>query len=492
VIDIVTISDLEGARGDLLVLPVYEDRVWGPGAEAVVESLGDWLDGYFDRLDFTGKVGQTAAVPDTRGSRGGEASPGAAGFERILFLGLGAEADANTLRKAAGTAGRAAARYGRVVTTLTQVDIDGVGDVVVNGFLLGQYTFGKYLSKPKPAETTELVLVGEVAADEIERGKVVAAGVSLARDLVNEPAGSKKPEVLAGIAADMAAAAGISVKIYDEEEIEAEGFGGLRAVSLGATNPPRMVVLSYEPEGATKSLALVGKGIVFDSGGLSIKPAAGMETMKTDMSGAAAVFGAVQAIAELGVPVNVTGIAPLTENMTGGAAQRPGDIFTARNGKTVEVLNTDAEGRLVLADGLSLAVEEEPDLIVDVATLTGACMVALGKKVAGVFGYDDDAVAQVEAAAGRAGEKVWRLPFEKEYRSKLDSPIADVKNIGDRFGGAITAALFLAEFTAERPWVHLDIAGPARAENDDGYITKGGTGFAVSTLIALAEDMALT
>ncbi len=476
--NIATVSDLEGASGDLLILPVFEERVWGPGAAEIVQSLGDWLESYFDGLDFTGKVGQAAAVPgDDR-------------FGRILFLGLGAEADADTLRKVAGIGGRAATRYARVVTTLSQVEIDGAGDAVVYGFLLGQYTFDKYLSKPKPTRTTDLVLVGGVGADDIERGRVVAAGVALARDLVNEPAAGKKPEVLAAIAADMAAAAGIDIKVYDEVEIEAEGFGGLRAVSLGATNPPRMVVLDYQPEGATKSLALVGKGIVFDSGGLSIKPASGMETMKTDMSGAAAVFGAIKAIAELGIAVNVTAIAPLTENMTGGAAQRPGDIFTARNGKTVEVLNTDAEGRLVLADGLSLAVEAAPDLIVDVATLTGACMVALGKKVAGVFSYDDDAAAQVEAAAARGGEKVWRMPFEKEYRSKLDSPIADLKNIGDRYAGAITAALFLAEFTDERPWAHLDIAGPARAENDDGYITKGGTGFAVSTLVALAEDMA--
>jgi leucyl aminopeptidase len=208
------------------------------------------------------------------------------------------------------------------------------------------------------------------------------------------------------------------------------------------------------------------------------------------MAGAAAVLGAVRAIAGLGLQVNVTAITPLTENMTGGAAQRPGDVFTARNGKTVEVLNTDAEGRLVLADGLSLAAEEEPDLMVDVATLTGASMVALGTKVAGLFGHDDDAAEQVTAAARRAGERVWRLPLEKEYRSKLDSSIADIKNIADRHGGAITAALFLAEFIDGRPWVHLDIAGPARAESDDGYISKGGTGFAVSTLVALAEDMA--
>ena len=476
--EIVAVANLEEVSGDLLVLPVYEEGAWGPGAAEIAAGLGDFLDGYFDGLDFTGKVGQTAAVP------------GNGLFSRVLFIGLGAEADADTLRKAAGIAGRAAKRYENVVTTLSQVDIDGAAEAVVYGFILGQYSFDKYLSKPKPAQTTTLTLVGDIDDAEIDHGRNVAAGVALARDLINEPAGGKKPETLAGIATGIAQENGIDIEVYDENEIEAEGFGGLKAVSLGATNPPRMVVLKYRPNGAEKSLAFVGKGIVFDSGGLSIKPAAGMETMKTDMSGAAVVFGAVQAIAQLGIPVNVTGIAPLTENMTGGAAQRPGDIFTARNGKTVEVLNTDAEGRLVLADGLALAVEDEPDMIVDIATLTGACMVALGKKVAGLVGYDDDAVAQVEAAARRAGEKVWRLPFEKDYRSKLDSPIADIKNIGDRYGGAITAALFLAEFTDERPWAHLDIAGPARADGDDGYISKGGTGFAVATLVALAEDIA--
>jgi leucyl aminopeptidase len=443
----------------------------------VVTALGDWLDGYLDGLDFSGKVGQTAAVP------------GVSGFGRVLFVGLGDEVDADVLRKVAGVAGRAAMRYETVATTLSEVDIDGAVDAVTYGFLLGQYKFGKYLSDPKPAKTSKLVLTGSDDAGEVAHGEAVAAGVAMARDLINEPAGGKKPEVLAGIATDMAEELGIDITVYDRDEIEAERFGGLLAVSLGATNPPRMVVMDYRPDGAEKTLALVGKGIVFDSGGLSIKPASGMETMKTDMSGAAAVFGTMRAIATLGLKVNVMAIAPLTENMTGGAAQRPGDIFAARNGKTVEVLNTDAEGRLVLADGLSLAAEHKPDLMVDIATLTGACMVALGKKVAGLFGSDDEAADQVEAAARRAGEKVWRMPVEKEYRSMLDSPIADLKNIGDRYGGAITAALFLAEFTDEQPWVHLDIAGPARADGDDGYIAKGGTGFSVATLVALAEDM---
>lgn len=476
--EITVVPDLDGAAGDLLVLPVYQDRNWGPGTEAAVARAGEGLDAYFDGVDFIGKVGQTALVP------------GANGFANLLFIGLGEEVDADVLRKVAGIAGRAATRYETVATTLSAIDLDGVVDAVVYGFLLGQYKFGKYLSDPKPSQTARLLLVGSDPGAQVAHAEAVVAGVRMARDLINEPAGGKKPEVLAAIAADMAAEVGIAVTIYDREQIREERFGGLLAVSLGAANPPRMVVLDYRPEGATRTLALIGKGIVFDSGGLSIKPASGMETMKTDMSGAAAVYGAMWAIATLRLNVNVIGITPLTENMTGGAAQRPGDIFTARNGKTVEVLNTDAEGRLVLADGLSLAAEAEPDLMIDIATLTGACMVALGKNVAGLFGSDDEPSEAVTAAARRAGERVWRLPLEKDYRSKLDSPVADLKNIGDRYGGAITAALFLREFTSELPWVHLDIAGPARAESDDGYISKGGTGFAVATLVAVAEDLA--
>jgi leucyl aminopeptidase len=292
------------------------------------------------------------------------------------------------------------------------------------------------------------------------------------------------------VIAERAAAAmpgSVAVEIIDEVEAAERGFGGLLAVNAGSDQPARMLVLRYAPDGAQRSIALVGKGIVFDSGGLSIKAANMMEEMKTDMAGAAAVIGAVKAIAELGLAVGVVGITPLTENLTGGSAQRPGDVLRAYNGKTIEVLNTDAEGRLVLADGLALAAEMEPDLIVDVATLTGASKVALGASIAALFGNDEGAIADVEAAAAFAGEKVWRMPLEAEYRSAIDSTIADMKNTGDRYGGAIHAALLLNEFVADRPWAHLDIAGPARAAKADHYITPGGTGFGVRTLVALAR-----
>ena len=468
---------LESGEADLLAVPVFADTTWGPGTERVVADLGAWVEPYLEAADFTGKSEQTVSVP------GGELSYGT-----VLFVGLGDETDAEALRRAAGSLGRAARGYRVAATTLHLVPVDGAVEAVSLGFSLGSYQFDKYRSEPKAGANERLLLLeaGDEAADAIERGRVVADGVMLARDLVNEPAGGKPPAVLAGIAAELAD--DVEVEIVEEDEARERGFGGLLAVGSGATNRPRMVILRYEPHGASASLALVGKGIVFDSGGLSIKPASAMETMKTDMSGAAAVFGAMKVIAELGLPIKVLGVTPLTENMTGGAAQHPGDVMRAYNGKTIEVLNTDAEGRLVLSDALAFAAENEPDLIVDVATLTGASQVALGMKIGAVIGNDEDSIAAVEAAASFAGEKLWQLPLEAEYRSLIDSSIADMKNTGGRAGGAITAALLLEEFVEDRPWVHLDIAGPARAEKDEHYITKGGTGFGVRTLVELATQ----
>jgi leucyl aminopeptidase len=476
--EIVSGGSLADAAGDLLAVPVFAERTYGPGGAAVAELLGGWLDDYLESQEFTGKPGQQVAVP------GGEL-----GFTEVLFLGLGDEVDAEAIRRAAGTLGRAARPFPEVATTLHMVDVEGAAEAVALGFLLGSYSFDEYRSEPKERRTERLVLLEaeDDAGAAIERASKIAAGVNFTRDLVNEPAGGKPPAVLAERAAGIA---GVEVEIVDEQEARSRGYGGLLAVASGASNPPRMVLLRYEPDAATASLALVGKGIVFDSGGLSIKPAKGMETMKTDMAGAATVFGAMQAIAALGLPIRVIGVAPLTENMTGGAAQRPGDVFTAYGGKTVEVLNTDAEGRLVLADGLGIAGEAEVDLIVDIATLTGAAKVALGQLIGAVLGNNQDAVESVLSAGRFAGEKWWQLPLEHEYRAKLDSSIADLQNIADdNWGGAINAALFLAEFAGDEPWVHLDIAGPGRADKTDHYNVKGGSGFGVRTLVELADQM---
>jgi leucyl aminopeptidase len=409
-------------------------------------------------------------------------------FGSVVFVGLGADLGAEELRRAAGSAGVATMRCRRVVTTLHQAGGEGGVEAVALGFLLGQYRFDELRSEKKPSLTESLHFAGASDLAGAERARVVADAVMLARDLVNTPAGDKPPVRMAEIAAEIAERTGMSLTAYGLEECIAEGFGGLLGVNAGSVQPPRMVVLRHEPESPRAFLALVGKGIVFDSGGLSLKPAQAMETMKTDMSGAAAVFGAMQAIATLQLPVKVVGIAPITENMPSGSATRPGDVLRARNGKTIEVMNTDAEGRLVLADGLSLAAEEEPDLIVDLATLTGACMVALGEKIAGLFGTGD-APDRVREAAEAAGERVWPMPMPADYRKLIDSDVADMKNSGPRYGGAINAALLLKEFVGEVPWAHLDIAGPARSTDAEHYVQKGGTGFGVRTVVELAERL---
>ncbi|MEZ5176513.1 MAG: leucyl aminopeptidase [Acidimicrobiia bacterium] len=473
-IDIAHASELD-TTVDVAVVPVLAGVVPIDG-DPFVPDLGA-LGSMLEARDFTGKAGQCVFVPS------GTAAP------ETLLVGLGDDVDLETLRRAAGSAAKAIGGYTTCVTTMHRVGLDGAAGAVAMGFWLGAYSFDEYKSEPKARALARITLVGgDDVTDELMHAKVVSEGVVLARDLVNRPAIDKAPAVLADIATGLAD--NITVTVHDEEAIAEAGFGGLIGVNRGADRPARMVVMEYRPQHAAKTVAFVGKGIVFDSGGLSIKTAAGMETMKTDMAGAAAVFGAIRAIARMGLPVNVVGITPLTENLTGGSAQRPGDVLTAYNGKTIEVLNTDAEGRLVLADGLSLAAEMGPDLIVDIATLTGACKVALGPTIGGFLTDDEEAANTVAAAAQAAGEKLWRLPLESEYAALIESDVADMKNTGGRWGGTITAALLLREFTGEVPWVHLDVAGPARADKAEHYVSKGGSGFGVRTLVAIAEGLA--
>jgi leucyl aminopeptidase len=300
------------------------------------------------------------------------------------------------------------------------------------------------------------------------------------------------PRHLEAVARQVAEDNGLTINVMDEIAIANEGLGGLAGVAAGSDEPPRLIELAYEPAGgaARATVVLVGKGITFDSGGLSLKTGEGMMTMKCDMGGAAAVISAMSAMPAVAPKVRVVGLAACTENLPSGKAIKPGDVLKIRNGKTVEVLNTDAEGRLVLADALSLAVEAEPDAIIDLATLTGACVVALGREIAGLMGNDDDLVEQVSAAAERAGEPMWHLPLPDRYRKHIDSDVADIKNIGATGqAGTLSAGLFLKEFVDDRPWVHLDIAGPAfRSEGEDGYLAKGGTGFGVRTLLELVSN----
>ena len=315
-----------------------------------------------------------------------------------------------------------------------------------------------------------------------------ADAVSLARDLVNTPAADKTPTRFAEMAREIGEPAGLSVEIFDEQKIREMGLGGLLSVAKGSAQPPRLVRLEYAPRDPLTTVALVGKGITFDSGGLSLKSRESMFTMKDDCGGAAAVLAAMSVLRVHDVRVRTVGIFPLTENMPGGNAVKPGDVFTARNGKTVEVLNTDAEGRLVLSDALSLAAEESPDAIVDVATLTAPIVVALGKRLAGLMGNDARLVDAVERAAAVAGEPLWHLPLPAAYRKLLETDVADLKNIGPiGEGGALVAGLVLAEFVGTVPWAHLDIAGVGWSDEVRGYVSKGGTGFGVRTLIELLE-----
>ncbi len=325
--------------------------------------------------------------------------------------------------------------------------------------------------------------------DLIHRSGVIGDAVNLARLLGNTPPAEKSPEVLAARANDLATAAGMHAEVWDRHRLRQERFGGLLGVSAGSDEAPAFVVLEYR--GAAESApvtALVGKGVTFDSGGLSLKPSASMEDMKSDMTGAAVVLSTMLAVARLRLPVNVSGYLALTENMTGGRAMKLGDVLTMRNGKTVEVMNTDAEGRLILADALSYAVERKPAVVIDLATLTGACMVALGGKVAGLFSNSDPLAAAIQRACAHTGERAWRLPLDEDFAEGLKSPVADLKNVAGKWGGAITASKFLEAFVGGASWAHLDIAGPSWADGESGTRDAGATGCFVRTLVRLFEE----
>ncbi|MCU1458138.1 MAG: leucyl aminopeptidase [Actinomycetia bacterium] len=469
-------------RTDLLALPVFAGRVLGPGADA----LGDGIVDFLAEAGFEGKPGEVLALP---------ANDVAA--KAVLVIGLGEQDNVTVdgLRLAAATLTRKASQHASFATTLldaapAELDRGDVAQAIAEGVILGGYQFLRYKGDGKAAKLRKVTVVRSGRENlqwALERGAVIGEAVTWARDMVNEPAADKSPAAFAAAAKKLLRGKGVTVEVLSGPQLAAAKLGGLIGVGQGSDQPPRFVKVTYSPRGAKGSLAFVGKGVVFDSGGLSLKPPGGMETMKTDMAGGAAVLAAMSTLADLGVETKVVGYVPMVENMPSGKAIRPGDVLTIRNGKTVEVLNTDAEGRLILADALSMASEAKPDGIVDLATLTGACLVALGDKYAGLMGNDDDWRGQVADAAERASEKVWALPLPTEYRKQLESEIADLKNIGTSYGGALTAGLFLQEFVADVPWAHLDIAGPARAGSDDGYNPRGGTGFGVRTLVELAE-----
>jgi leucyl aminopeptidase len=503
----------EKTATDVLVVGVVATRKGPrpvPPAEAVQKAFGRKFHPMLSTLGFEGKPDQVAKVP----------TGGLLKSPMLVLVGLGdgeVKSDVTgvspeRVRRACGAAARAISNAASVALCLPTESPAHVR-AAVEGFALGSYRFDGYRSKEGKDGPREVVVLspGARRAEQqhaFETAQVVAAGVARTRDWVNTPPADLRPPVFADVITQRAADAGkvkpsrgksaprIAVEVFDEEQLAEKGCGGLIGVGQGSGSPPRLVRLSYAPAEARRHLALVGKGITFDSGGLSIKPSASMSTMKLDMAGAAAVVNATVAIATLGLPVRVTTYAPLAENMPSGSATRPGDVLKMYGGRTVEVLNTDAEGRLVLADALVHAVEDAPDAIVDVATLTGACMVALGDRVSGLFGNDDDLVARVEEAAQAAGEPVWHMPIPDEMRDKVrgNSKIADLaQHNSERWGGASYAAAFLREFVGDVPWAHLDIAGPAFNEKSPyGHVGAGGTGVAVSTLVELARITADT
>ncbi|MDQ4095266.1 MAG: leucyl aminopeptidase [Actinomycetota bacterium] len=451
------------------------------GLNASGRAIDGLLDGalskYLSHTGFKAKVGSTTIVPTL----------GRAPSNAVAVVGLG-DATASEVRRAAAGAARKLAQHSNAASALHE-DLDAAAlESSVEGWHLGNYRFKTYKSDPRPPKLQRITLVGTQDDQSVERATARASATITARDLINEPASALWPEVLAERAREVADVSGLEYTAWDENELAERGFGGLLGVAQGSRRPPRLIQLRYAPRESSTKVALVGKGVTFDSGGLSLKDAKSMETMKTDMGGGAAVIGAMGALRKLGVTAEVLGFIPTTENMPGGAAIKPGDVITHYGGKTSEVLNTDAEGRLILADALAYASEQRPDAIVDVATLTGAMMVALGKKAAGYFANDDDLARDLEAAATAAGERIWRMPLYDDYRSDLDSDIADLKNIGQRWGGAIYAALFLRDFVGRGiSWGHLDIAGPGRSESDYDDVAKGGTGFAARTLVSWLE-----
>jgi leucyl aminopeptidase len=416
----------------------------------------------------------------------------------VLFLGVG-DASPGALRRAGAALARRLPAGRAALTTAVLDEPDEGVQAFTEGILLGSYQFTMKSAGPPAKDPGEvrLLLAGPASrAGLVERAAAVAGAVALARDLANTPSMIKSPEWLAVEAAAVAAEHGLSSRVWREAELAAGGFGGILAVGSGSIHPPRLIELSYQPPQyqpaadqparADRHVVLIGKGITFDSGGLSLKPNDGMKLMKTDMAGGAAVIGAMSALGRLGVRARVTGLVAAAENMPSGTAMRVGDVITHYGGQTVEVLNTDAEGRLVLADALAYADDAlAPDLVVDLATLTGAARVALGTSIAALYATDDDLATALLDAGTASGDRLWRMPLAADYRGGLDSPVADLANMARAGGraGSIDAALFLREFTGGRSWAHLDIAGAARATSDDGENTKGATGFGTRLLL---------
>ena len=491
----------EAVAADVLAVPLWQGAtVGGRGAAAQLDARLEGLIGdYIKSGDFKGALNGTALLR----TRGKIAAP------RVLLVGLGEKSqprELEHLRQASASAATATRKLGAaslaVLPPATSAPAVEAAQAVAEGALLGLYTLKKYKTADddadNPNDLNQLTLLAGSASAQKDlqrgagRGQVIAEAVSLARDLGNSPGNDVDPSYLASTAQSLAETTSLSCRLLEQSEMQELNMGCLLGVAQGSAQPPAFIILEHAPRGANGApVVLVGKGLTFDSGGISIKPAGGMEDMKMDMSGGAAVLGTLQALARLGYPRRVVGLVPASENLPSGTAVKPGDILRAMSGKTVEVINTDAEGRLILADALSYAVEKyQPACIIDLATLTGAVVVALGHQATGMMGTDDDMMTRLREAGERCAERVWQLPLFDEYSKQIKSDFADIKNTGDgRDAGSIIGGAFLKEFVGDTPWVHLDIAGMAWTREAKPYVPKGSTGWGIRLLVETLESL---
>ena len=493
----IIVGDIAQVKADAIIVNSFEGMQRPEGATATIDkALDGAISQFIDQGEIKGKLNEITLIH----------SLGKLQAARVVVIGLGRqpELSLDRVRGAVAEACRLLRQKGisSIATTaqgagIAGISLKGASQAVTEGALFGVYSFRKYITKEaEHGEIKQLMITGsEANLSSLQmgsnKGRVLAEATNLARDMVNEPANYMTPRHMAERAMKLAETYGLELGVLEREQMQELGMGALLGVSQGSLEPPRLITLRYRGDDSDKTdVALIGKGITFDSGGISIKPSEGMAEMKGDMAGGAAVIAAMPAIAQLGPKINVMAIIPATENLPGGNALKPGDILTAMNGKTIEIISTDGEGRLILADALGYAKKQGAKLVVDVATLTGAMRVALGDVYSGVFGNDQELINKVIAAGAEAGELIWQMPMHEWYREQIKSNVADIKNVGTRYGGANIAAQFLTEFVDDTPWVHLDIAGTGMSDTERTYLTKGATGVSVRTLVNFTLSLA--
>jgi len=486
---------IEKQRTSGAILLLFENEKLRGIAGRVDKALGGTLSRILEQGDFKPKTGAVHLLYPA----------GRVAAERLLLAGLGKrnELTLNRLRQAMGKAALSLRGVGAtgvaIVTDGTGLEAEELGQALTEGCLLGLYRFLKYKTNDENGGKKDILTITLLTEDAgavkgmtkgMKNGEVIAESTIMARDLVNHPPADMTPAVIAIKAKELARQFGLKVRILEKSHMRKLGMGGLLGVASGSAEPPKFIIIEYRKGGKKPFLALVGKTITFDSGGISIKPAENMDKMKDDMSGGAAVLGAIRSAAALKLPLNIVGLLPVTENMPGGRAYKPGDVLRTLSGQTIEILNTDAEGRLILSDALTYACTYKPAAIIDIATLTGACGVALGAEATGMLGTDDGFKQRIRRAGEKTGERVWEMPLWEEYYEQIKSDIADMKNTGGRAGGVITAAALLSRFVQKYPWVHLDIAATAMTDKERPYTPKGATGIGVRLLTQFLRDYA--